>query len=217
MVWIADSGAGQHLCGPSHLPKGSMSGISPCPDIRLCTANGTIVPRGRLKLHIPSLKLDGSFLLLRDSPPVLSIGQLVEKHGFSFSWTPEGGALFRAPDKSKIRCTVKDFVPLLKTKVLPLRANAHCQNEQVHAPAFVAESGCNIESDRSLAVPGFLSADAPEDGPHDEAAPEVPFRVGRPPRGPRRRSHLPLWTPTLRALNLSPRPRGKPTRPKSLS
>ena len=104
MPWIADAGAGQHLCSADAVPSHALDGVTPCPDIRLSTANGVIDAIGELKLHLPELGIDGKFILLEKCPPVLSTGRLVEDHGFQLHWK-QGAAWFVTPDGRQVKRT----------------------------------------------------------------------------------------------------------------
>ena len=84
--------------------------MRPCPDVRLATANGIIEPEGQLEVYLTDLGVDARFLVLKDCPPVLSIGRLVEEHGFQFHWRA-GRAWFVSPSGARHACEIKNFVP----------------------------------------------------------------------------------------------------------
>ena len=77
VIWIADTGSANHLCSYDTLPGDVFEGMRPCPDVRLATANGIIEPEGQLEVYLTDLGVDARFLVLKDCPPVLSIGRLV--------------------------------------------------------------------------------------------------------------------------------------------
>jgi len=76
VVWIADSGSASHLCTKNTMPEDIYKGVKPCSNIRLATANGMIKPHGQLEVHLPDLGVDAQFLILKDCPPVISIGNV---------------------------------------------------------------------------------------------------------------------------------------------
>ena len=87
VLWIADTGSGNHLSSPSQLESSTMSAMKACSDdIRLATANGQVSPEGELDVHLPELGLDARLLVLKSCPRVLSVGRLVEDHGLEFHW-----------------------------------------------------------------------------------------------------------------------------------
>ena len=66
MLWIADTGSGNHLSSPSQIDSGTMSLMKACSDdVRLATANGQVSPEGELDVHLPELGLDARLLVLK--------------------------------------------------------------------------------------------------------------------------------------------------------
>ena len=110
VIWIADTGSANHLCSYDTLPGDVFDGMRPCPDVRLATANGIIEPEGQLEVYLTDLGVDARFLVLKDCPPVLSIGRLVEEHGFQFHWRA-GRAWFVSPSGARHACKIKNYVP----------------------------------------------------------------------------------------------------------
>ena len=100
VIWIADTGSANHLCSHDTLPDDVFESMRPCPDVRLATANGTIEPEGQLEAYLTDLGVDARLFVLKDCPPVLSIGRLVEQHGFQFHWNA-GKAWFVAPGRRR--------------------------------------------------------------------------------------------------------------------
>ena len=84
--------------------------MRPCLDVRLPTANGIIEPEGQLEFYLTVLEVAARFLVLKDCPPVLSIGRLAQQHGFQFHWKA-GKAWYVASDGRRHECRVKNFVP----------------------------------------------------------------------------------------------------------
>ena len=85
VLWIADTGSGNHLSSPSQLESSTMSAMKACSDdIRLATANGQVSPEGELDVHLPELGLDARLLVLKSCPRVLFVGRLVEDRGLEF-------------------------------------------------------------------------------------------------------------------------------------
>ena len=86
VIWIADTVSANYFCCRDTLPGDVFEGMRPCPDVCLATANSIIEPEGQLEVYLTDLCVDARFLVLKDCPPVLSIGRLVEQHGFKFHW-----------------------------------------------------------------------------------------------------------------------------------
>ena len=77
VLWIADTGSGNHLSSPSQLGSGTMGAMKACSDdVRLATANGQVSLEGELDVHLPELGLDARLLVLKSCPRVLSVGRL---------------------------------------------------------------------------------------------------------------------------------------------
>ena len=68
------------------MPPALLQEVAPCEDARLSTANGVIHARGQLELGFLGTK--GTFLLLNNTTPVLSVGRLVEDHSFPLAERP---------------------------------------------------------------------------------------------------------------------------------
>ena len=156
VVWIADTGSANHLCAENTMPGNVFHDIKPCPNVRLATANGIITPQGQLEVHLPSLGVDAQFLVLKDCPPVLSVGRLVEQHGFQFHWT-RNKAWFVTPGGHRHQCQVKNYVP-------------HINISSTSTSTSAVASACPRLSSQDPALPGRAIAD----GAHrDEGAEEV--------------------------------------------
>jgi len=113
VLWIADTGSGNHLSSPSQLESSTMSAMKACSDdMRLATANGQVSPEGELDVHLPELGLDARLLVLKSCPRVLSVGQLVEDHGLEFHWT-------------------QSIFPELKGAVFRVRSEELCSNDRI--------------------------------------------------------------------------------------
>ena len=143
VIWIADTGSANHLCSYDTLPGDVFEGMRPCPDVRLATANGIIEPEGQLEVYLTDLGVDARFLVLKDCPPVLSIGRLVEEHGFQFHWRA-GRAWFVSPSGARHACEIKNYVPHFRVSTSSLTTSAVAS----------ASPGSSLK----LAVPGLAIA-----------------------------------------------------------
>ena len=178
VIWIADTGSANHLCSYDALPGDVFDGMRPCPDVRLATANGIIEPEGQLEVYLTDLGVDARFLVLKDCPPVLSIGRLVEQHGFQFHWKA-GKAWFVAPDGRRHECKVKNYVPhfhastsSLTTSVVASASPAPLQNLAVPGLA-IANEAHPVAGDED-AGQGGQPPDAAEDAQPEEIEEEEP-------------------------------------------
>ena len=162
IIWIADNGSAYHLCSYDTLSGNVFDGMRPCPAVRLATANGIIEPEGQLEVYLTGLEVNARFLALKDYPPVLIIGRLVEQHGFQFHWKA-GKAWFVAPDGRRQECRVKNFVP-----------HFHASTSSRTTSAVASASPAPLQS---LVVPGLAIANEAHPIARDEDA----GQQGQPP------------------------------------
>ena len=129
MLWIADTGSGNHLSSPSQNDSGTVSLKKACSDdVRLATANGQVSPEGELDVHLPELRPDARLLVLKSCPRVLSVGRLVGDHGLEFHWTP-GRAFFQSSGGQSFECEVRNDVPMLEPSAQAGQASNPCDAE----------------------------------------------------------------------------------------
>jgi hypothetical protein len=157
VIWIPDTGSANHFCAQGTVPEDIFKGVKPCPNIHLATAKGIFKPQGQLDIHLPDLGVDAQFFILRDCPPVVSVGRLVEQHGFQFHWTRDK-AWFVSPGGRRHHCFVKNFAPHINMSLAPA------------SPIAVA-SACPRSSSQGPALPGRTIAD---EARLDDGAEEVP-------------------------------------------
>ena len=112
--------------------------------------------------YLTDLGVDARSLALKDCPPMLSIGRLVEEHGFQFYWKA-GKAFFVAPDGRRHECQVKNYVPHIRASTSSLTTSA----VDSASPAPL----------QNLAVPGLAIASEAHPVAEDEDA----GRQGQPP------------------------------------
>lgn len=116
MVWIVDTGSGNHLSSWGQLPEGVAQFVRDNPErVRLSTANGIVDAKAVLDLYVPDMKVKARALILDNCPSVLSVGRMVEDEMFEFHWLP-GRAWFRDRAGRDHECTVQNYVPVLSAK-----------------------------------------------------------------------------------------------------
>ena len=173
IVWVADTGSGNHLSGRAQLPESTIRYIRENPEsLRLATANGVVDAKAILDIHAPELQVDARVLVLDDCPNVLSVGRLVEDNLFEFHWIP-GRAWIRNSEGHDQECVVQNYVPMLSTGA-----------SQQGGCALTAASIRNSGDIMQLALPGGelraededagRGADEPQtDGPAEEGCDAV--------------------------------------------
>ena len=87
-VLILDSGASLHLVSRKSLSKSEKKTIRQTDHhVVLQTANGKIVAKLEVKIHVRELGITVKALVLdNDTPCVLSLGQLIEDHKLDYRW-----------------------------------------------------------------------------------------------------------------------------------
>ena len=87
--YIVDSGASFHLVDPRTLSKKEQSTIEDIETpIPIETANGEVTVSQRCRVRVIELNIEVWAFLHEDTVCVLSLGLLVDRDGFSYSWTP---------------------------------------------------------------------------------------------------------------------------------
>ena len=178
VIWIADTGSANHLCSHDTLPGDVFDGMRPCLDVRLATASGIIEPEGQLEVYLTDLGVDARFLVLKDCPPVLSIGRLVEQHGFQFHWR-SGRAWFVSPSGTRHASEIKNFVPHILASPSSLTTSAlgsasPGSSLKLAVPGIaIASEAHQVDEDRD-AGRGGQPPDAAEDAQPEEIEVEEP-------------------------------------------
>jgi len=111
--YIVDSGASFHLVDPRTLTKKEKMTIEDIvTPIIIETANGEVIVSQRCRVRVVELKLDIWAYLHEDTVCVLSLGLLVDRAGFSYSWKPG-----KAPELKKgsfiVQCPAHYNVPFI--------------------------------------------------------------------------------------------------------
>ena len=137
--WIVDTGSGNHLISADKLKSGWKRYLHKTDvDHFLATANGNITVNKAVGVASKALSKIIEALLLENSPSVLSVGKLVEHHGFSFIWTSKQPPLLIDPDGMGIELEVRDLVPYL--------SEIACTKRRVMTPALPFTAGKSSSS-----------------------------------------------------------------------
>ena len=114
--WLIDSGSCFDIPGDSDLDHRDRSRTQVSDEgVILATANGPTVARNKVALNLgpPFGDYRVDPIVLKDSPPVLSMGRMVTEHGCTFHWGPDHGASLAMPDGRVIGLDVRDNVPVM--------------------------------------------------------------------------------------------------------
>ena len=85
--FVVDSGACMHMVSKKDLNSAELETIrtSRSPTT-VMTANGEVQTREEATVHVKQLDLFVKFMLLEETPAVLSLGKLCEDHGYTYHW-----------------------------------------------------------------------------------------------------------------------------------
>ena len=83
--------------------------------IPLQTANGIIQATHDVEIRVRELKIKVRAIVLTDSPPVLSLGKLVEENGFDYIWRHGEDPILISPGGKSVRCQPSHNVPFITT------------------------------------------------------------------------------------------------------
>ena len=118
---IADTGAGVNLMSRHELDSDAIDRIENLArPIRLNTANGVISTDEVLPMELPVMDDTLDFVLLENTPAVVSVGERCMAKGYGFYWPPNGDPFFVLPgDNGETR----RVVPLKTTRHVPMIIN----------------------------------------------------------------------------------------------
>ena len=78
------------------------------------TANGFVTPQSCVSARITQLKDKVEFVIMKDCPPISSLGKLVREQRYEFHWLPsESPYLYHPGTKQKILLEVEYDTPML--------------------------------------------------------------------------------------------------------
>ena len=170
--FIVDTGASFYI-----LPEEEISGRmrkriqKMAKGISMATVNGSIVADQCITISLPNLDRTVEFVIVKDSPPLLSVGRLCMLEGFGFFWPPRRTPWLVSPDGRKINLQVHDFVPYCaaakpKTEPKPTRKIAAGIKALMKMGLEGAEDGLGeLRTAVPATAPSLDVADEAEDAP----------------------------------------------------
>jgi len=118
---IADTGAGVNLMSRHELDSDAIDRIENLArPIRLNTANGVISTDEVLPMELPVMDDTLDFVLLENTPAVVSVGERCMAKGYGFYWPPNGDPFFVLPGDNG---ATRRVVPLKTTRHVPMIIN----------------------------------------------------------------------------------------------
>ena len=106
-----DSRASMHMPSKRDLNAAELEAVRKCSNpTKVITANGEVQTNEDATVSVKDLDLLVTVQLLQDSPPVPSLGQLFEDHGYSYEWT--GWSKTTLNERKKVPCNAENCVPV---------------------------------------------------------------------------------------------------------
>ena len=135
--YMLDSGATFHLICWQFLSERERLTVRKCSPCLLNTANGPIEVGYEVDMWIEELDLQVTAFILKDSPPLLSMGKLCRMHGFVYVWNGMNDpVLYDSKISIAIQLMLKSNVPFL----LPEITNEPLLKTPVNTPRQVYDA-----------------------------------------------------------------------------
>ena len=116
--WLCDTGSGFDLVEEDALCELILAKAKEMSEaLWLKTANGLTAAKRQVTFKLKCLRGGlANPVLLKSTPPVLSIGYRCMELGYHFEWPPYTSPFFILPDGFKVTLEVKDWVPYISSK-----------------------------------------------------------------------------------------------------
>jgi len=119
--FIADTGAGVNLMSKDELDSRAKRRVEKLKTpLRLNTANGVIAADEVLPMELPVMDDTLDFVLLENTPAVVSVGERCVTKGYGFYWPPYGDPFFVCPGTDG---NTRRVVPLKTSRHVPMIVN----------------------------------------------------------------------------------------------
>ena len=83
--------------------------------LEMSTVNGPVKVNEGIRLAVPTLNRDIEFVLMPDSPPIVSVGKLCIQKGYQFHWFKNEAPYLIDPNGHRINMVVDNFVPYISS------------------------------------------------------------------------------------------------------
>ena len=111
--FVVDSGASMHMISEEDLNSAEMDTLTKsCSLTIVITANGEVQTREEATVYVKELDIFMTMKVLEDTPAVLSLGKLCDKHGYSYEWI-NGQKPHLIKNGFLIQCNTENFVPIV--------------------------------------------------------------------------------------------------------
>ena len=110
---IVDTGASDHIISRKHLTQKERKNIRELesgPSFQ--TPNKETFSNEVVDFQVKDLAITVTAWVLEDSPPLISLGKLIEDHNAEYTWTKEQGPIIRIRNRV-VQCSVKQRCPFV--------------------------------------------------------------------------------------------------------
>ena len=139
--WMLDSGASAHVISEEDACKHLGGHIRPykC-GYAFETANGAVSPDKCVTAWVQQLRKKAEFVILKDAPPILSLGKVVKDYQLRFVWEPDSNPyLYNPATNTKLVLDVENDTPMLpKHAFLQGRPTFMIHRGQANLPQYIA-------------------------------------------------------------------------------
>ena len=184
-LWLVDTGCGHDLV---NMPEASRAGCNMEEAKRpmyFQTANGTTATSKVAPIYISELGEEIHPHVLKETPPVVTVGRRTMSEGYSFVWCAGANPYFLTPIGTKIELEVIGDIPYLR-RGSPLCSPSSITEDDLRVRHSVgAQTEAPKKGVKSPALPGVEEGHPPEgeEHPSEEDVPAPPD----PPEGPSRK------------------------------
>ena len=136
-----------------------------CSPTTVITANGEVQTHEEAIVYVKELDI---FLILDNTPAVLSLGKLCDENGYSYEWI-NGQKPHLIKDGIRIICNTENFVPI----VVPGLSSSSSGSSSTSRTPMKQESHSSSSSSSSSSSPtvGVISVREREDAPNSDISP----------------------------------------------
>ena len=110
---IVDTGASDHIISMKHLTRDERKSIRKTEfGLSFQTANKEVYTDKIVDFYVEDLGITVTAYVLEDSPPLISLGKIIDDHDADYFWSKKKGAILRIGDR-KVKCSVQHRCPFI--------------------------------------------------------------------------------------------------------
>ena len=115
--WVADTGPSFDIVPVRECSNDLLSEkVRLKTSVDMQTVNGPLIVDEGLRIAVPTLEKELDFLLLPNSPPIISVGKRCMIDGYEFHWPRGQPPYMVTPEDKRIDLVVDNFVPFISSE-----------------------------------------------------------------------------------------------------